>query len=119
MATTCSNSDVAFNGNIQETGGSGIWANSDGNSNAVFKFEGGSLQLNENGLNGFMGQPAPWFGTPATPTFAFTNTDVQAKGNGNPTAGGEGDGFSYGYITLNNASSMGGDIRCDGTLVLP
>lgn len=96
------NSDVSFCNNVQEDGGSGIWANSDGNANAVFEFEGGSLKLNNNGLNGFLGQPGSWLGNSATTTFRFTNTDVEAMGNGSPTDGGNGDGFSYGYITLNS-----------------
>ena len=96
------NSDVSFSNNVQGDGGSGIWANSDGNANAVFEFEGGSLKLNNNGLNGFMGTHAPFFGDTPTPTFRFTNTDVEAMGNGSPTDGGNGDGFSYGYITLNS-----------------
>ncbi len=100
---TAENSDVSFSGNVQGNGGSGIWANSDGNQNAVFRFTNSNLKLNNNGLNGFMGQPAPLLGgTVPHPTFVFTNTNVEATGNGSPTDGGEGDGFSYGYITLQN-----------------
>ena len=95
-------SEVHFNNNVQGDGGSGIWANADGNSNAVFQFENSTLEMNENGLNGFMGAPAPFLGSAPTPTFTFINTNVEAKGNGGPTDDGEGDGFSYGYITLNN-----------------
>ena len=101
------NSEVHFNNNVQGDGGSGIWANADGNSNAVFQFENSTLEMNENGLNGFMGAPAPFWGTVPTPTFTFTNTNVEACRNGSPTDGGNGDGFSYGYITLNNTD--GGD----------
>lgn len=99
------NSTVAFNENIQGTGGSGIWANVDGNANAVFEFVGGSLSLNNNELNGFMGSPAPLFGgTVPTPTFVFENCNVQVNGNGSPEDSGQGDGFSYGYITLKNTN---------------
>ena len=95
-------SEVHFNNNVQGDGGSGIWANADGNSNAVFEFTDSTLTMNNNGLNGFMGAPAPFLGSAPTPTFTFINTNVEAKGNGGPTDDGEGDGFSYGYITLNN-----------------
>lgn len=95
-------STVMFNGNVQGDGGSGIWANSDGNANAVFEFTDSCLELKDNGLNGFMGAPAPLLGIASTPTFIFENTDVTVTGNGSPTDDGEGDGFSYGYITLKN-----------------
>ena len=99
-------SEVHFNNNVQGDGGSGIWANSDGNQNAVFEFEHSTLTMNNNGLNGFLGQPASLLGgTAPTPTFTFTNTNVEAKGNGSPADGGNGDGFSYGYITLKNTDN--------------
>ncbi|WP_419544161.1 doubled motif LPXTG anchor domain-containing protein [Negativibacillus massiliensis] len=90
---TSTDSDVSFSDN----GGnySGIYAN-EGNQNVCFEFTGGSLTLNNNGLNGFQGART------GKPTFTFTNTNVHVTGNGSPTDGGEGDGFSYGYIKLNN-----------------
>lgn len=99
---TATDSIVTFDHNVQGDGGSGIWANSDGNPNVVFEFTGCTVSMSNNGLNGFMGQPASWLGSTATPRFTFTNSNVYATGNGSPTDGGEGDGFSYGYITLKN-----------------
>lgn len=96
------NSELHFDNNVQGNGGSGIWANADGNSSPVFEFTGCKVTINNNGLNGFMGAPAPFLGTAPTPRFTFINTDVEACGNGSADDDGEGDGFSYGYITLKN-----------------
>lgn len=97
------NSTVKFDHNVQGNDGSGIWANADGNANAEFEFTGCTVSMSNNGLNGFMGAPAPLFGgTAPTPRFTFINSNVEVTGNGSPTDGGEGDGFSYGYITLKN-----------------
>lgn len=95
-------SELHFDNNVQGNGGSGIWANADGNSSPVFEFTGCKVTINNNGLNGFMGAPAPFLGTAPTPRFTFTNTDVEVCGNGSTDDDGEGDGFSYGYITLKN-----------------
>lgn len=92
------NSELHFDYNVQGDGGAGIWANGDGNPNAIFKFTGCNVTLNNNGLNGFMGV----YGSSHIPQFIFTNTNVQACGNGSEFDNGEGDGFSYGYITLLN-----------------
>lgn len=104
---TATDSIVTFDHNVQGDGGSGIWANSDGNPNVVFEFTGCTVSMSNNGLNGFMGQPASWLGSVATPRFTFTNSNVYATGNGSPTDGGKGDGFSYGYITLKNTNTDG------------
>lgn len=93
------NSEVHFDHNVQGDGGSGIWANGDGNPNAAFKFENSTLTMNNNGLNGFMGVRT------GKATFNFINTNVTVTGNGSSTDGGEGDGFSYGYITLKNTDN--------------
>lgn len=96
-------SELHFDNNVQGNGGSGIWANADGNSNPVFEFTDCPLvTISNNGLNGFMGAPAPILGTAPTPRFTFTNTNVEVCGNGSADDDGEGDGFSYGYITLKN-----------------
>lgn len=95
-------SELHFDNNVQGNGGAGIWANADGNSSPVFEFTGCKVTINNNGLNGFMGAPAPFLGTTPTPRFTFINTDVEACGNGSADDDGEGDGFSYGYITLKN-----------------
>lgn len=96
-------SELHFDNNVQGNGGSGIWANADGNSSPVFEFTDCPLvTISNNGLNGFMGAPAPILGTAPTPRFTFTNTNVEVCGNGSAEDDGEGDGFSYGYITLLN-----------------
>ncbi len=96
------NSDIIANSNGVTKSYSGIWANADGNPNIIFNMEGGSLQMDGNGLNGFLGSPAPLFGgTASKPTFNLHNVNVSACGNGvTQPASGKADGFSYGYITL-------------------
>lgn len=61
------NSELHFDNNVQGNGGSGIWANADGNSSPVFEFTGCKVTINNNGLNGFMGAPAPFLGTAPPP----------------------------------------------------
>lgn len=98
---TATNSELHFDNNVRSNGGAGIWSDGDGNQNVIFNFTNCTVTMNGNGLNGFMGAPAPFFGgnTP-TPRFTFIDTNVEACNNGPSPAGGHGDGFSYGYITL-------------------
>lgn len=107
------NSDVSFSNNVRTSNGSGagIWSDNDGNKSVIFEFTDSSLKLNNNGLNGFQGAPASWFGNGAQPRFVFTNTNVEVKENGTSTTSGRGDGFSYGYITLKNTD--GGNYTFD------
>lgn len=95
-------SDLIMCGNGNEQARSGIWSDADGSKNIIFNMVGGTLQLDNNGLNGFLGTPAPIFGGNApTPTFNLHNVNVSASGNGaSQDEGSRGDGFSYGYINL-------------------
>lgn len=95
------NSDLIMCGNGKDINQSGIWSNGDGNPNIIFNMEGGTLQLDNNALNGFLGLHAPIFSTAPTPTFNLHNVNVSASGNGyNQDPNSRGDGFSYGYINL-------------------
>lgn len=97
---TTTNSDLSMCGNGKGTARSGICSDKDGNKNIVFNMTGGSLKLDDNGLNGFQGYPGSWFGAAPRPTFNFHNVNVSASGNGTSQGSGKGDGFSYAYITL-------------------
>lgn len=92
---------IMCNNGLESKGSrSGIWSDMDGSNDIVFDMTGGSLILDNNGLNGFNGGPGRFFGKSPRPTFNLHNVIVSASGNGKLQTNGQGDGFSYAYINL-------------------
>lgn len=95
---TSVDSELSFSNNGIAPDGKGIWADGDTTqADVVFNIIGGSMKLNDNGLNGFQGVSS------LVRIFNFENVDVEACRNGiGTTSGSKGDGFSYGYLTFKN-----------------